>query len=250
MERPIPPPSADRAEGESRWDQTVANVKTIGGALILALIIRIVLFEAFEIEGPSMEPTLLHGDRVVVAKFLYGLFPPLNSRWPVLGTVPVLAGDEALVTWGMPSAGHVVIVHSPMDNQDIVKRVIGVEGDRIRMQAGEVFRNGESLFVEVHGACDTQETTHMDEGCEVVEEHIGDRSWFVTRNRHNQDSFSERIVPDDHIFVLGDHRHHSNDSRAIGPIPAERVKGRALSIYWSRSKAGSVRWDRMFGSVR
>src|SRR5688500_17661074 len=115
-ERERPPPKPMRPlpvapPEETRWQRTKANLKTIGGAVALALFIRIVLFEAFEIEGPSMQPTLLNGDRVVVAKFLYGLFLPFTT--------------EAIVTWGLPDPGDVVIVKSPADDIDIVKRVIG-----------------------------------------------------------------------------------------------------------------------------
>ncbi|MEY2929572.1 MAG: hypothetical protein RL033_321, partial [Pseudomonadota bacterium] len=99
-----------------------SNLKTIGSAILLAMFIRIVLFEAFEIEGPSMEPTLLNGDRVVVVKFLYGIFLPFM--------------DDALMTWGQPNPGDVVIVKSPRDNVDIVKRVVGLPGDVIELKDG------------------------------------------------------------------------------------------------------------------
>ena len=68
-----------RESDEERWNRTKSNFKTIVGAVALAFFIRIVLFEAFEIDGPSMEPTLLNGDRVVVAKFPFGLFLPFTD---------------------------------------------------------------------------------------------------------------------------------------------------------------------------
>ena len=92
---------------------------------------EVVLFEAFEIEGPSMEPTLLNGDRVVVSKSAFGLFLPFMH--------------EAVTSWGMPNPGDVVILNSPYDGIDIVKRVIGVPGDRVRIDENEVFVNGESI---------------------------------------------------------------------------------------------------------
>src|SRR5690606_12608590 len=100
---------------ESRWERIAANLRTIAGAVLLAFVLRTCLFEAFEIEGPSMEPTLLNGDRVVVSKFAYGLFLPLR--------------DHAEITWGQPKVGDVVILKSPADGVDIIKRVIGVGGD-------------------------------------------------------------------------------------------------------------------------
>ena len=249
MERASSPPPR---EGESRrWEQTKGNAKTIGGALLLALFIRIVLFEAFEIEGPSMEPTLLDGDRVVVAKFLYGLFPPISRGFPLLGEVPVLSGDEALLNWGIPNEGDVIIVHSPYDNQDIVKRVIGVPGDRIRIEEDEVFRNDESILVRVLGACDQDGLMPPSSPCENVMERIDDHSWITSRRPDSiPDAYGEVTVPEGHVFVLGDHRDRSNDSRnpQVGMIPANRIKGRALSIYWSYS--GSIRTDRIFRGVR
>ena len=224
-----PPPT--RAEDE-RWERTKANAKTIGGAILLALFIRVVLFEAFEIDGPSMEPTLLHGDRVVVGKFLYGLFLP--------GT------DEAIFTWGIPAPGDVVIVHSPADNIDIVKRVIGVPGDTIEVRDDVVYRNGEAILVRSGLTCERDGMTEPD--CEWTEERVGEHLYRTSASPLHAPS-SERLVtvPDGHIFVLGDHRDRSNDSRAIGMIPSSRVKGRAMAIYWSNDD--HVRWERMFEAL-
>ena len=83
----------EESEAETRWEKISANLKTIGGAVLLALVIRTCLFEAFEIEGPSMEPTLLNGDRVVVSQFSFGLFLPFR--------------DEAEITWSGPALGDV-----------------------------------------------------------------------------------------------------------------------------------------------
>lgn len=244
-----PPPLSERDE---RWQTYKANGKTIGGAVILALLIRIALFEAFEIEGPSMMPTLLNGDRVVVAKFEYGIFPLFAGKFPVLGSVPLLGGDEAIVNWGIPDAGDVVIVHSPADNVDIVKRVIGVPGDVLEMRDDIVYRNGEPLQVRIAGNCRDDEGRELvQESCEWVEEHIGDETWFTSRDpMQGPDGFEPRTVPPGHIFVMGDHRDHSNDSRnpSVGMIPASRVKGQALAIYWSNEGNG-VRWDRLFTAV-
>ena len=214
-----------------------ATIRTVLGAFLLAFFIRIVLFEAFEIDGPSMEPTLLDGDRVVVSKFPFGLFLPFT--------------DDAVVSWGMPDAGDVVILKSPADGVDIVKRVIGVPGDRIEIRDDEVFRNGESIRIRILGPC--QEDASSEENpsdCEWVEEGIAGRTW---RTSHSllamHESMPEQTVPPGHIFVLGDHRDRSNDSRnpRVGMIPIGRVKGRAEAIYWSSGE--SIRWDRIFSDL-
>jgi signal peptidase I len=225
----------DEDEG---WDRAKANAKTIGGAVILALFIRIVLFEAFEIDGPSMEPTLQHGDRVVVAKFMYGLFLPFM--------------DEAVLNWGVPEVGDVVIVNSPYDGIDIVKRVIGAPGDTIEIRENVVYRNGEPLQIRIAGPCLSDGEVEYEDECQWVEEGIDEHTWFTSRSRFNvPDSLEPAAVPEGHIFVMGDHRDRSNDSRnpRVGMIPATRVKGRALAIYWS-SNDGAIRWSRIFEGVQ
>lgn len=218
---------------EERWK---ANFKTIAGAVALALFIRIVLFEAFEIDGPSMEPTLFDGDRVVVAKYMYGLFLPFTH--------------EAVFTWGVPDPGDVVIVHSPADNIDIVKRVIGVPGDVIEMRDNVVYRNGESIQVSIDGPCRTV-AGNEDHDCIWVQEHVGDHTWHTSRSQFAiPDSLDGQEVPPGHILVFGDHRDRSNDSRnpAVGMIPISRIKGRSLAIYWS-SSSGGWQWDRIFTGI-
>jgi signal peptidase I len=219
---------------ETRWARISANFRTIAGAVMLALVIRTCLFEAFEIEGPSMEPTLLNGDRVVVSKFAYGLFLPLR--------------DHAEVSWGRPNVGDVVIVKSPADGVDIIKRVIGVGGDFIEMRADRVYRNGEPLPATDVGPCATG-TGSAQADCRVYASKIGDHDFHISTAHISPDPFPTR-VPEGHVYVLGDHRDHSNDSRnpMLGAVPINRIKGRALSIYWSSGQEG-FRWSRMFRAI-
>lgn len=219
---------------ETRWERISANLKTIGGAVLLALVIRTALFEAFEIEGPSMEPTLLNGDRVVVAKFLYGLFLPFR--------------DEAEVNWGGPELGDVVIIKSPADGVDIVKRVIGVAGDRVEIRAHMVYRNGQPLPSVDLGPCTAGAGSHQPR-CRVVESKVGEHVFKTSSAGVTMDP-PPMTVPEGHVYVLGDHRDQSNDSRnpLVGAIPVERIKGRTLFIYWSKAPNGH-RWGRLFDSV-
>lgn len=234
---------------EPAWDRAKANVRTIGGAVLLAVFIRIVLFEAFEIDGPSMEPTLLNGDRVVVAKMLYGLFLPKTH--------------EAVLTWGEPELGDVVIVHSPYDDVDIVKRVMGVPGDTVQQREDGFYRNGELVPRREIGPCKEEEQledpySDMDE-CTVYEETIAGRTFRISDSGHGERVGPPVTVPEGHIYVRGDHRDRSNDSTNphIGAVPIERVKGRALFIYLScEDEPGGVnfcdsaRWHRFFAGVR
>lgn len=220
---------------DNRFHRIASNLKTIGGAVLLALVIRTCLFEAFEIEGPSMEPTLLNGDRVVVAKFAFGLFLPLR--------------DQAEVTWGEPAVGDVVIIKSPADGVDIVKRVIGVGGDFIEMRADRVYRNGTALPMTDAGACGTGIGGHQP-GCRWYRSKVGERDFRISTARISLDPMPTR-VPKGCIYVLGDHRDHSNDSRnpMVGAVPIDRVKGRALAIYWSSGPEG-LRFPRMFHAIQ
>jgi signal peptidase I len=220
---------------ETRWARIAANFRTIAGAVLLALVIRTCLFEAFEIEGPSMEPTLLNGDRVVVSKFAFGLFLPLR--------------DHAEFSWGQPNVGDVVIIKSPADGVDIIKRVIGVGGDFIEMRADRVYRNGKPLPARDVGPCQAGSGSLQQE-CRVYESLIGDRTFRISTAHISPDPFPMR-VPEGSIYVLGDHRDHSNDSRnpMVGAVPIERIKGKALSIYWSSGPEG-FRWSRMFHRIQ
>ena len=223
-------------EKETRMGRLKANVRTIAGAVALALFIRIVLFEAFEIEGPSMEPTLQNGDRVVVAKFSYGLFLPFTN--------------EAVFTWGMPSRGDVVIVKSPADNIDIVKRVIGLPGDVMELRDDVVYRNGRPIPRRELGPCDPELQMQLSPGCEWIQETNDGRQYRTSGSLVSTPSnMPPRRVPPGHVFILGDHRDHSNDSRYFGPVPVNRVKGHALAIYWSNGPDG-LRSGRIFSGVR
>ncbi len=231
------------AAPETGWERAKANLKTIGGAVLLAIFIRIVLFEAFEIEGPSMEPTLLNGDRVVVSKFSYGLF------LPSILTRPFTNKNEAVLTWATPHAGDVVIVNSPHDGIDIVKRVIGVPGDRIEIRNDIVYRNGRELTQEDLGPCNEVETYLRGATSECVSERIAGKTHATSSDvARPPDNHPLVVVPPGHLFIMGDHRDRSNDSRFFGTVPVAAVKGRALGIYWSSDTDG-IRWDRFFEGV-
>lgn len=211
MSTPTPsPPPATRREG---WGTFVF-------ALLLALSFRTGVAQAYVVEGPSMEPTVREGERVVALRCAYGLSLPFVT--------------DAVATWASPAVGDVVIVESPAaDRADLLKRVVGVAGDVIAIEDGVVTRNGVPFQASVEGPCDPAREIDPSAECTLTRERddTGARSWLTSRSDARvRDTMAPLRVPEGHVFVLGDHRDRSNDSRSLGPIPVTRVRGRVLFV--------------------
>lgn len=185
-------------------------------AFAIALLIKTFLLQAFYIPSGSMEPTLKIGDRVLVEKLSYRFGEP--SRGDVVVFEKDLAsvlepdasedsrsvmqriGDAFRGLFGFPTSG----------SQDFIKRVVAVEGDKIEGRDGEVFVNGEPI-----------EEPYLAEGTDT-----GD--------------FAPTNVPEDMIFVMGDNRGNSDDSRNFGPVPADEVVGHAFLLIWPPSNLSTL----------
>jgi signal peptidase I len=168
-------------------------------AIILALFIRTFVVQAFKIPSGSMEPTLLVGDHILVNKFLYGVKIPFINK--------------TLIPISEPKRDDVIVFIYPVDtSKDFIKRVIGLPGDEIEIVDNKIYINGE-LFKDRHGY-------YPDLGRKVVDP-------------GGKTRFGPVSVPEDHLFVMGDNRNHSYDSRYWGFVSLESVKGKAFIIYWS-----------------
>ncbi len=203
--------AADRKAQTSRkvWE----HVRTVAVAVLFALCIRTGLAQAYVVEGPSMEPTLENGERVLVVKYPFGL------------TLPV--AEEAVVTWSAPERGDVVILASPIDGTDLVKRVIGLPGDEIEVRRNVVYLNGQALATGRTGRCDEL----AGEPCEWREEQHGEHAWRTRFSPGAEpDTELPMIVPEGYVFVMGDHRDRSNDSRYFGAVPVSRLRGRVAFV--------------------
>ncbi len=247
-------------EAEHTEDRTSVKdtVRVIIHALILALIVRVFLFQPFNIPSGSMIPTLLVGDYLFVSKYSYGY-----SRYSFPFGLDLFSGR---VWAGEPKRGDVVVFKLPRDNEtDYIKRVIGLPGDKIEMIHGVLHINGVPV--------DKQKTSDY-----VVTEPSG-------RERHTaryietlpngvkypvldlvQDGFADNTqvfeVKPGYYFMMGDNRDNSTDSRfsEVGQVPFENLVGKAQVIFFSIDEdssfwefwhwPSSIRWSRIFQVVR
>jgi signal peptidase I len=193
-------PARKRPQAKSFWRE---YGEALFIALILALIVRAFLVQAFSIPSGSMQPTLLVGDYLLVNRYSYGIRNPFSNKvW-----IPV----------GQPQRGDVVVFIFPQDpSKDYIKRVIGVPGDRVQIINKKVYLNSQPY-----------ETPQA----------VYDDSMIIPAPTHPtespRDNFGPVVVPQNSCFVMGDNRDHSYDSRFWGFVPLDALKGKALVIYFS-----------------
>ncbi len=191
--------------GGRRKGQMREWVEAIGGALILTLIIRTFMFQAFRIPSGSMLDTLQIGDFLFVNKMVYGARVPFTDT----ARLPGLRH---------PKTGDIIVFQYPLDRKvDFIKRVIASEGQTVEIRNKVVLVDGQAL-VEPY-------TKHVDPAIFPYTNPDG------THNvRDNAPPFT---VPAGNLFCMGDNRENSSDGRFWGFVPYENVKGKALIIYWS-----------------
>ena len=195
------------------------NIEALVIAIILALFIRAFVVQAFKIPSGSMKNTLLIGDYILVNKFIYGVKIPFTD----ITAIPVKE----------PKRGEIIVFKFPKDpSKDFIKRVVGTGGDTVEIREKKVYINGEL----------------QEDGFSVH----SDSRIFSNPNIYPQDilrrdNMAPTTIPEGKLFVMGDNRDESNDSRFWGLVDVSVVKGKAFIIYWSwnRDKKIGVRWDRL-----
>ena len=207
--------SDNRSENEKQTPKKSAwreNIEAILLAIVLALFIRTFIVQAFKIPSGSMKETLLIGDHILVNKFLYGVKLPFVST--------------TIIPYKDPHRGDIVVFKFPEDpDKDFIKRVVGVAGDVVEGRDKKIFVNHEPL--------------NHDYG-------IHKDSRIVPGNIQPRDNFGPLVVPEKSLFVMGDNRDHSYDSRFWGFVNLKSVRGKAFLIYWSWDKSNfGVRWKRI-----
>ncbi len=211
--------------------------------ILAVLAFRTFLYEAVYIPSGSMIPTLEIGDYVIVQKWAYG------ARLPFTAT--------AQATWRGPKRGEIVVFLAPPGNprdDDLIKRVVAVEGDTVEIRDGHLVVNGEPAERErVPGPCTYRNKPEggdwHEESCVDYVEKLGGHTYHTYCTPYLPCGDVEPAkVPTGMVWLAGDHRDHSADSRVFGPVPIGRIKGRAWMalVSWG---PGGPRWNRLFHFV-
>ena len=215
------------------------NFKTLIIALVIAILIRSLLFQPFYIPSSSMEPTLLVGDRIFVSKYTYGY-----SRHSFPFSPPVL---NKRIFNSRPDYGDLVVFKTPSDNRtDFIKRLVGLPGDEIEIVDQELFINKKKIFRNEINTSQKIRCAGNDIEVVTYEEELPNKKLHLTvykkiGSMQNSDKY---IVPDNHYFFLGDNRDCSSDSRYltnVGYVHENNLVGKAQIIFFSNdTKMGSV----------
>jgi signal peptidase I len=189
-------------------------------AILLALFIRAFVVQAFKIPSGSMKDTLLIGDHILVNKFIYGIRIPY---W-----------NTEIISLSQPKRGDIVVFRYPVDpSKDFIKRVIGLPGDTVRIESKRVYVNDERI----------EEPYAVFSDPKILPSSVSPR-----------DNMGAVSVPPGHLFVMGDNRDESYDSRFWNFVDMKELKGEAFIIYWSWNQEGGlaldpkesyVRWNRL-----
>jgi signal peptidase I len=222
-----------KTESKTTWRGQIMQVVAI---VLVVFLGKGAIAEPFYVPSGSMEPTLLIGDALLASKFPYGYG---TASLPMQISLP----ESGRVFEGVPKRGDVVVFRWPGDNsQAWVKRVVGLPGDRIQMRQGQLFINDHPATLKAEGVGEAEDDNGNYERAYRYIETLPNgvsHQIFKLRDNGRLDNTSEVTVPDGHLFVLGDNRDNSADSRVpvidggVGLLPIDNLVGRADAVVGS-----------------
>ena len=225
------------AHAQQPSQQTAIGSSTSVFDALFVLSFRSSVLEPFKIPSGSMYPTLHIGDQIWVRKWAYRVNVPLTrvaltkSQLPNRGDVIVFAHPTSSPggfsdTFDLPIPGLTTV--------DYIKRVIGLPGDNIAVKDGVVYLNGQPLpQTRQKTVSFTNSSCRKSGDVTAYTEMVGDKTYSIYREDTTVNDFAQTTVPPNMLFVLGDNRDYSADSRAWGFVPVENLKGKAISVYFS-----------------
>ena len=233
------------------------NIKTIIGALIIAIIIRSFIFQPFYIPSSSMEPTLLIGDRIFVSKYTYGYSKHSFPFSPNISNNRFFSKP--------PKRGDLVVFKTPTDNRtDFIKRLIGMPGDTIQFLDNELLLNGKAIKRKIYDLKINNRCGPFNYEYDFFIETLPGGTEHITAYKKTDTYKDNKIfkVPEDHYFLMGDNRDCSNDSRIdVGYVHKLNLVGKAQVIFFSNDTVkssllkfwnlnNSFRFDRLFKKIK
>lgn len=229
------PNSSGSEEYKTRKQWFIENVISLAVALLIVFMIRSSVVEAFKIPSGSMIPTLLIGDHIFVNKFAYGFKIPFSD---LVSDRPVY-----LINREPPKHGDIIVFNFPRDTSIyFIKRVVGVPGDKIEIRNKTIYLNGKPVPQTAVAADQTEKVLkslddpkYSPSNMDLMTEQLDSVGHPILLDKSNftNENFGPIEVPADSLFVMGDNRDFSNDSRFWGFVPYRYVKGKAMVIWLS-----------------